>query len=451
MMLRRKVTVLFQWCGRTWRSKLASSPRRFLSDCTGSTAIVLAVVMPVLILGMGLGAETGYQYMTQRKLQHAADLAAHAGAIRLRVGDAQPEIMAAAAHVAAGGGYSAATGTIEVNTPPLAGPATGDGRSVEVILTQSEPRYFSLLISNQPVVIGARAVARVMAAESVACVLALSPTESGAVTVSGSTTVGLNGCDIASNSNASDSFLMSGGGAQLSAHCVHAVGQAVVTNQLQLSGCPAVREFAPVVRDPYESVAEPALMGACRDGNIGNPNSQTTLSPSDNHPSGVNSIRFCNGLHIRGAVSFEPGLYIIEGGDFSVHGASGGSSAAAAMGGEGVTFFLTGSARIVINGNADLALAAPSSGPYSGLLFFASRSQVGISHRLAGTSGSTMQGAVYAPASALVMTGNSRSTGGCTQIIGRRVTFTGNSTLLADCTDAGTTDIEASRAIAIIE
>ncbi|MCC5986153.1 MAG: pilus assembly protein [Pararhodobacter sp.] len=451
MKLHAKATKLLSQRLRTWRKRLAQSPRRFLVQSSGATAVMMAVALPVMILGMGIGAETGYQYMTQRKLQHAADLAAHAGAARLRAGDSLSEIEAAATHVATEGGFHADTGTIVVNTPPQSGPAADNPESVEVILNHTQRRYFSLLVSNEPVQIGARAVARISATGSVACVLALDSTASGAITVSGSTSVGLDGCDIASNSNAADSVLMSGSSAALSANCAHAVGQAVVTSQLQLSGCPAVREFAPAVRDPYAHVAEPAVVGACRSRNVGSPNSTTTLTPSDNHPSGVKSIRFCNGLNIRGDVSFGPGLYIIEGGDFTVHNAGADSSAQPAMAGEGVTFFLTGSARIVINGNAEMSISAPTAGPFSGLLYFASRSQSGISHRLAGTSGSTVHGAVYAPASELVMTGNSRSSGGCTQIIGRRVTFTGNSTLRSECSNAGTSDILANETIAIIE
>ena len=447
----RKTTFLRMRRWDTWRRKLVASPRRFLTDSCGATAIMMAVALPVMILGMGLGAETGFQYMTQRKLQHAADLSAHAGAARLRAGDDLTAITAAATHVAAQGGFNAVVGDIEVNTPPHSGLAANNPQSVEVILNQPQQRYFSALISDEPVLIGARAVARVMDTGSSACVLALSPTASGAITVSGSTTVALNGCDIASNSNAADALLMSGTSAQLSAHCAHTVGQSVVTSQLQLSGCPAVREFAPVVRDPYADVVEPAAVGACHNGNVGSPNSTTTLTPNNDHPSGVKSMRFCGGLTVKGDVVFEPGLYIVEGGDLSIHSAGEGSSAQPSLTGSDVTLFMTGSARIVINGNAALSLTAPSSGPFSGLLYFASRSQTGITHRLSGTSGSIVQGAVYAPASTLVMTGNSKSIGGCTQIIGRFVTFTGNSTLKADCADSGTSDILANQTISIVE
>lgn len=438
------------------RAAITATPHKrrplwFLRDTSGATAVLMSVMMPMMVLGIGFGAETGYQYMTQRKLQHAADLSAHAGAARLRAGDDQDGIGAAAAHVAVGSGFQPDVGTITVNTPPATGPSAGSAQSVEVILTQSLPRYFSLLIRDDRVMVAARAVARVVGSGSTACVLALAPTASGAVTVTGSTSVDLDGCDIASNSNAGDALLMAGSSAALSADCAHAVGQAVVTAELQLSDCPSVREFAPVVRDPYADVAEPAVVGQCHSRNQGSPNRTTTLSPADNHPSGVRSMRFCNGLDLRGDVQLDPGLYIIEGGDLTINGGNIESSGDASLSGEGVTFFLSGTSGLRLGGNGFLSLAAPASGPFSGIVVFASPHQTGITHRITGASGSALHGAVYAPSSEVELTGNSRATDGCTQVIGWTVTFTGNSSFRSNCAASGTRAILTSETIAIIE
>ena len=453
MTLLRKAPTSFKGFIVSGLRDIAENARLFCKETSGATAIMVALMLPVVVLGMGLGAETGYHYMKQRKVQHAADLAAIAGAARLRAGDSLAAITAAVTHVAIEGGYDPAIGTIRVNTPPLSGAAAGESGSIEVILTHTEPRFFSLLAIKDPVRIGGRAVARVTTSNSTACVLALSPTAPAALTISGSTSVDLSGCGVASNSNADNALSMSGTSAQLSADCAQTVGKAVVTSQLNLTGCPEVREFAPVVRDPYANVAEPARVGGCQggNGNVGHPNSTTILTPSDNHPSGVKSMRFCQGINLRGKVKFGPGLYIIEGGDFGVHSAADGSSAAPGVDAGGVTFFLAGSSRLILNGNADLALAAPSSGPFAGLVFFASRSQTSITHRVAGTSGSTFHGAIYAPASTIEMTGNSRSKEGCTHVIGNRVIFSGNSSLQSECSGAGVKDIIMNETIAIVE
>ena len=50
-------------------------------------AVTAAVAMPVIVGGFGLGAEVGYWYFNQRKVQNAADMAAYAGAVALRAGN----------------------------------------------------------------------------------------------------------------------------------------------------------------------------------------------------------------------------------------------------------------------------------------------------------------------------------------------------------------------------
>lgn len=430
-------------------SALAFS-REFRSDAGGAAAVIAAILFPVLIGGMGLSAETGYWYMKQRKLQHAADTSAHAAGARKRAGDSKAQIDAAALNIARNTGLSASLGAVAVNTPPVSGAKAGSGDSVEVILTEVHPRLFSSVFSNEPVTIRTRAVASIVQG-SKGCVLALSPTASGAVTVSGSTKVDLKNCDVASNSSAADSFLLSGSSAALSTGCVQTVGQAVITAQLTLTHCPAVRETAPVVRDPYASVPEPAAVGGCQNANVGSPILPTVLLPTDNHPSGVKSMRFCKGLDLKGKVTFSPGLYIIEGGDLTINGGDLNATAGAEMAGSGVTFYFTNGGRLKLGGNVKLTLSAPTSGPFSGILFFGSRTSAGATQQIGGTSGSTLQGAVYMPGSEVQFTGNSASTGGCTQVIGRTVTFTGNSSLGSDCATAGTRAIETNETVALVE
>lgn len=435
------------------RQRLLHSPLLALKrDEAGSIAILAALVMPMVIGGLGLGAETGYWYLTQRKLQHAVDVSAHAAAIRKRAGDTKAKMDAAALNIATRSGYSPSVGTIVVNAPPLAGAKAGSADSVEVVLTHVQSRLLSAIFSSTSVTIRTRAVASVIPSASKACVLALAPTASGAVTVTGSTVVKLNGCDIASNSNAANSLLMSGSGAALTTGCAYAVGQAVTTAQLTLTQCAAVKEFAPVVRDPYASVAEPALVGACNNANVGTPNGNPiTLTPTNNHPSGVKSMRFCNGLDLKGVVNFSPGLYIIEGGDLRINGGDANASSLVQLAGAGVTFYFASGTSMKLNSKATLNLTAPTSGPYSGILFFASRSSTGVTQQVNGSSSSVLQGAVYMPASPILLNGNSAATGGCTQAIGYTVTFSGNSTFGSTCAGSGTTAIESNSTVAIVE
>jgi len=439
---------------RTDRESLSLRPnavrRRFWGDETAAVAVVAAIVFPVVVGGLGLGAETGYWYLTHRKLQHAADVSAHAAAVRLRAGDSKNAIDAATQAVATGSGFSTAVGTMQVNTPPVAGLKAGDAASVEVILTETRQRLLSSVLSSTPVVMRTRAVASV-SSQSKACVLALSPVASGAVTVSGSTSVSLTGCDVAANSNAANAFLMSGSSAALSAGCVSTVGGAVTTAGLSLNPCTAVKTEAPVVRDPYANVPEPSAIGSCNNSNVGSPNKTTTLTPTDTQTSGVKSMRFCNGLDVKGTVTFSPGIYIVENGSLTFNGGGADSSSVASLVGQGVTFYLRSGADLKLAGSVSLSLSAPTSGPYAGILFFGSRTSAGASHSVSGNSGSTLQGAVYMPSSNVTFTGSSATTGGCTQIVAATVTFTGNSDLKSDCSAAGTRTIATNETVKITE
>ena len=425
---------------------LARTLLSFGADRSGGVAIMAALLMPVLVLGMGLGAETGYQYMTQRNLQNAADLAAHAGGVRLRAGDAKAAIVAAALHVATDSGFVPAMGTFALNTPPTKGASAGSTRSVEVLLTRNQPRFFSAVVINTPILIGARAVATVAPSVSAACVLALSPTAPRAVSIDGSTNVSLLGCDVASNSNASDAFWMANSSANLATNCVFSVGGAVSSSNLQLGGCDAPKENQQVIRDPYAGIAEPSTNIPCETNTSG-----TVFTPAYAHPSGVMAMRICGGLDIRKQVTFKPGLYIIDGGDLTLNGIDSASTVDAGLTVQGATFFLTGNGTLKLTGNGSLNLQAPTTGPYAGILIFGSRSQSGLTYSIQGNTGSTTQGAIYVPTSAITFSGNSSTTNGCTQIIGLTVEFTGSSTLRSSCTTSNARPIETNVIVRITE
>ncbi len=424
--------------------------RRMSKNTSGSVIVLAAILFPIILGGIGLGVETSFWYMTQRKLQHAADVAAHAAAVRNRAGDTLAEIQTAALHIAVSSGFLSQRGTITVSLPPSKGAFTADSDAVEVALSESWPRWLTAVFASGSVTISARAVARISGGVD-ACILALSPVANGAFNVAASTDVVLNGCNVASNSVSPTSFLMGSSSAQLTTGCAYAVGQASVTAGLMLTQCPTVRINSPITRDPYRNVPAPAIIGPCENSNVGRPGSDTTITPTDIHPSGMKSLRYCNGLNIKGSVTFLPGLYIIEGGDFTINGGVADATSAASIAGSGVTFYLTNTVNLKLIGNVTLSLSAPKSGAYSGILFFGARDATTVSHDIAGTSGSTLQGAIYAPASSISFKGNSTVTEGCTQVVARLVSMTGNSTLQISCANAGTKPILANEGIALVE
>lgn len=432
--------------------------KAFAADRKGGVIIYVALALPVLVGGMGLGAETGYRYHNQRLLQHAADVSAHTGAVRLYKGDAKAQIDTAATFVAVSSEFDNGVGSIAVNIPPTTGAFTADPSAVEVILTETRPRLFSAIFSNEPVVIAARAVAAANGSAEPACILALSPTASAAVTVTGSTNINLMGCAVASNSTAANSFNMQGNGANITADCVQTSGGSVTRAGLTLTECDQIRNNQPPVDDPYFFVIEPdTSVIPCQTAYNGNnpqvgQNNRTTSVPESpshartwTHPDGtaLSVMRFCSGLRVRGTVNFAPGVYIIENGDLFLN-------SNAIITGTDVTFYFRNGGRANINGSVQVNLAAPDTGPYAGILFFGSRSNP-VAHDISGNSSSTLTGAVYMPASQVTFTGNSTSANGCTQVIANTIVLTGSSGLASECVNTGTEQILLGDLIAVVE
>ncbi len=421
----------------------AKSLKAYACDRRGAVAILAAITLPVLVGGMALGTEASYWYLSQRKLQQASDLAAYAAAGQLRSGRDESKMEAAADFIAGRSGARIGEDVLTMAYPPTTGPFAGDNEAVQVTLRRSQVRFFTLIYANDEVSISAQSVAAIQGGGD-ACLLALDPTAGGAITVSGSSTVTFDGCDVATNSNAADAFLMSGSAVEMTTGCVNSVGGAVTTSNLDLTDCPAPREQGPVIEDPYADVAQPEITGSCSSPNVGKNKQLTVVTPGESSNLGIPLKRYCGGLIVKGVVQFNPGIYIVDGGTFRVN-------ASAVMAGANVTFFLTNGAELAFNGNATLGLSAPTSGPLSGILFFGDRADVGVVHLINGTAASALSGAFYTPSADLDYRGNFAGSNGCTQVITRRISFSGNSSLTVDCTATGTRRIAVDETIALVE
>ena len=412
-------------------------------------------MMPVILGGMALTAETGSWYLKQRKLQHAADVAAHAAAIRLMQGDLKDAAEAAARHIADHSGYNGGSTGFALTTP-----YSGNKFRVEVVLTETQPRYITAFFSAGSVDLRGRAVAEYKAegGGKKACVLALTGSGNG-VKAGGSTGVIFDSCEVVSNSNSSSAYDLSGS-ATMTTDCVRTVGSATYTAGLTLDAyCNPAKTQQPAVIDPYRDVPQPDYSSiACEggNGNYGTPNgSMYTFTAGAQTIGGYPVRRFCKGLSLKGPITFSPGLYIIEGGTMGAQ-----ANQTTVINGNGVTFFIGQTGSVNFNAQAILKLSPPSptatpSFPdtYYGILFFGSRSGTG-NISVAGGNGTTVSGALYFPKSDVTYSGNSTATGtgGCTQIVANTVTFTGtNNSLGGDCSALGGEDIITNYSAALIE
>ena len=155
--------------------------------------------------------------------------------------------------------------------------------------------------------------------------------------------------------------------------------------------------------------------------------------------------RYCGGLWISAStVTLNPGLYIIDGGDFIIDGGS-------SVTGAGVTFVLTATdpaniGNLTIAGGTTSDLSAPTNeaDPYAGVLVYQDRLATSFSTKkvkgvtvlnqnsILGGASTDLQGSIYFPSQEIRYAGGAGSADGCTQVIGRKVTFAGNANILND-------------------
>jgi Flp pilus assembly protein TadG len=385
---------------------------KFLDD-KGNVTIIVALCMPLLIGAVAFGVEVGFWRYDQVRLQKIADASAFTAAVVKRAGGTDYTTQATTS--ATTNGYTTTTDTIAFHAPSTTTPS--DASSVEVVLTRTEPQWFTALFTSHAEVITARATATYNSATD-ACILALNPSAQKAVDFAGNSGLTLDGCSVMSDSIASNGFNMQGS-STASAPCIYSAGGASLGGSLTLTTCAGVKTYQPPVADPFASLAMPATpSGNCK--NLHNNNS----TPNGN---------FICGDHIKNSVDWSTGsaqVFVIDGsgGDLTV-------DANVTFTCNLCTFYLINGAGLKINGNSTVNLSAPTSGTYSGMLILGGRTSNGTV-TINGTNTSQVTGSIYLPDGSASYLGNFAGTNGCTQIIAQTVAWSGDTTF-ADALTSG--------------
>lgn len=391
--------------------------------------MAFALGAPMVIGGAAMTVESGFHFWKHNHLQAVADSAAYAGAIEKLNGSSDTAIEGAATKVAKDNKWTETGNSITVNTPPASGAYTGE-EAVEVLLTETEPRFFTAVFTSSPMVAKARAVALYSSASN-ACVLALNPTASRAIDVNGNATLTLNGCDIASNSKDEESMFVWGSSA-LVADCAQASGGIETKGNLTLKKCAKARANAPRLPDPYKNLEAPPEPAGTREVPK-NPKGQETLEPG----------HYDDGMDLNGDFKLNPGVYYVSGGDFKVNSNS-------KVSGSGVTIYLASGSNVSINGGASLSLTAQTTGDYAGILFFGDRDGSG-ENKINGNASMSLTGHFYFPSQSVEFLGSFGGAAGCMHVIADTVLWKGNATLKVDCTSQGMTPIKAQQIVRIVE
>ena len=341
-------------------------------DQRGVTAIVAGIGLTVLLGFAGAAVDVAYWLNATRGLQSAADQAAYSAAVAAGSGGCSGTTWEQQARAVA-----AARGYVNGQNATVAVTCRSSDASFTVQLDQDQPQWFtSLFLSSAPRAT-ATATAQAASKASDLCVLALAGTnvdegvigtDASALWLNGNASAALH-CGVAVNSN-NNAALSTGGSSSLTATQVYLVGdmQGSPGGSSTIATTPTANNILKnqiPVADPYLGRAIPAY-SSCGSYTMTTRASSGTINP------GV----FCGGLKIGGnspsAIVLAPGIYYIVGGGLEF------TSKVTVTSTGGVTFVLTGDSShptsgVTINGNANVILSAPTTGPTGGMLFFQDR------------------------------------------------------------------------------
>ena len=188
-----------------------------------------------------------------------------------------------------------------------------------------------------------------------------------------------------------------------------------------------LQPFTVAQADPFAAVNPPTVPNGCNQNmNIANNSSETIAGGC------------FRSLSIAGTAILS-GEIVLNGGGFTV-----GTQANVTC--NGCTIILTNSdtsptatiGNFEIVGSPEMHWTAPTSGPYKGLLVYQDRRAIdgtsnNLQNKLRGSSTSYFEGAFYFPKQELEFTGSTGMNTNCLQLVGRRVKFSGNSSITNSC------------------
>ncbi|MGZ5794229.1 MAG: pilus assembly protein TadG-related protein [Croceibacterium sp.] len=183
--------------------------KRLKNDKGGNTLLLVAIGMPMLIGGAGLGVDLAQWYMWKRELQYAVDQAAIAGAWA-RTQSSTESTYVTRATQEFNANLQITKGHTSTPVVALANYAAGSANSVTVHATTSRSLPFSSFLTGHGTTIYAYAQASFSAGQTfTSCLIATSDHDSGAITLGGSTILTAN-CGLAALSDAAQAITVNG-------------------------------------------------------------------------------------------------------------------------------------------------------------------------------------------------------------------------------------------------
>jgi Flp pilus assembly protein TadG len=404
------------------------------ADKKGSTAVLLAVALPGLILVAAMLNDLSSWSSASTQIHQIATTAALAGAENYNITTNAQQATKTAASVAQANGVSGAsnpTWTAETNTLTsnkivaqlVSGSVSPSEPAVKVTVSSTLPPGMASMVSNSGPTITTTATAEVIQKQIYnACIVALDPVGAGTgFTDAGSAVLDATGCVVLSNAN--QSF---GGSASATADSYVAAGSITVGNAGTVTGTQIPNSG--VTRDPYATSSNIVNAFAAL-----SPGSNTggTISVNNGNATTIAGGTYASFRLTGGVLTLSPGAYYVNG-DISM---SGGSQ----ITGTGVTVVVAGA--VSMTGNSFMTLSAASTGSANGgaipaVVLTGNGTQT---QTIGGTNSTMITGVIYFPNALVYFSGTSttNTSNGCLQIWAASVTLQGNPELAPSCRSMG--------------
>jgi hypothetical protein len=437
----------------------------------GNVLILTAAAMPLLIGSAGLAVDTIQWTLWKRQLQRAADSAALAGVYQRLQLDNRDTVVSAINHDL---GINQNTGIALMDEFPeveLLGNQGQQRSRVQVVLQVRRELAFSSFVLSDPPVIRAVATAASVPGSGEYCFVSLenSANQSG-ITIAGNTNLELD-CGMMSNSPAPNSALSNGNSSRVKATTIDAVGDIAYSDRWEVED---YNPYTPAIEDPFANVninradmrcfaqgSNQPLLGNSTSRNFSGANATVTLADA-RATTGHATANCFRGLTVGSGetLTLPAGTYYIGEAGMNVQGN---------LTCTDCTFVLTrintnnAVGRLSVNANpnngGNLNLTAPTTGNFAHIAIFQDRAAVDSPsnrNRINGSSASVINGAVYFPNQELVYNGSGTSSFACTRLVGRRLSFSGNSALVNkfggrdSCPTRPMTGFEAARRVRLV-
>ena len=229
-----------------------SAFRKLASDAKGTTAVVFALSLPAIMAVVGVAADFGFYNMKRTKMQAAADQAAIAAAQELTLSQFTAKSVLAAADGSARAYLNEATADLQIDAK-----IEDSNKKVRVTIAETWTPFFAHFLGADITPIKVHASAALFG-EAKICVLALTPSEIGAISMTKNSHMRADDCTVYSNSSSSSSMFL-GDTSSVDAKLVCTVGG--VKDNGSLSADKVVTD-CPVLKDPLAS-RQPPTVGSC--------------------------------------------------------------------------------------------------------------------------------------------------------------------------------------------